>query len=579
MSATRPALALIGLGVRLPGADTPDALWRALREARRDAFGDRLPDEEPSIKASYGVPPVQRRSLARLQLLMLQVADDALADARLLGEGTDHARTDVICGTCAGFDRTYANAMRVASTRAIDLWLDRRTAAGLAPADPDGLRNRLRQSLRRRYGASPYDRVGEMASTIPARISMAFGLRGRAMAVEALDGTGFAAVEIAARNLRLGRCDTALVVVGQRIEGEWLPRALGAKWLISDPPGAPLALGGRGFRLGEGIIGLVLRRHADAQSAGQRVIATLDGFGRGHDSRRGSFRYPTAVDVRADALRTACAEAGIAPAGLGYVECFGSGIGTEERLELDGLLEAGVGPTAIGSSKWVFGHTFAASGLLGIAKMALALRARELPAEVLGGVDGEAVAPFRRPEAPEPWPADRRHAAVLGSGLDGSAYAVVLGAARAASPITAAPSVEPIALVSYGGRFAQADNAQRFWENIAHGRDLIGPLPESVLPARTFVRAQGVDMLSSYTAVGTCLTPPEAPPDGVKMPRKRSLALDAAQRHALHAGAELFARRARDGRPPPPGRGMVVVASSLCLDAERRSLVRERIGD
>ena len=49
MNGSRPPIAIVGMGCRLPGAVTPEELWTVL-EDRRDPFRTDLPNErfEPS---------------------------------------------------------------------------------------------------------------------------------------------------------------------------------------------------------------------------------------------------------------------------------------------------------------------------------------------------------------------------------------------------------------------------------------------------------------------------------------------------------------------------------------------------
>ncbi|MGQ4427749.1 beta-ketoacyl synthase N-terminal-like domain-containing protein, partial [Streptomyces violaceoruber] len=233
-------IAIVGMSALYPGAQGVEDLWRLLlADGPAPASGTGpapggLGDIEVDV-ARFGIPPAQAASMARLQLLMVEAARQCLDDAT--GSGADRGRTDVVVGTCLGLDRQYANALRVDGARyARDLtealadgaWRDTGIDARAAGQE-------LNDALSRRLGASPHDRVGEMASTIPARIASAFKLRGRTLAVESADATSYLALAHAVDSLRAGLAEAVLVVVGQRDEGRFARRALAAKGFAARP--------------------------------------------------------------------------------------------------------------------------------------------------------------------------------------------------------------------------------------------------------------------------------------------------------------------------------------------------------
>ncbi|WP_268257393.1 beta-ketoacyl synthase N-terminal-like domain-containing protein, partial [Streptomyces longispororuber] len=187
--------------------------------------------------ARFGIPPLQARSMNRMQLLMLEAARRCLADAGHPGRPLPAERTDVVTGLCFALDRQHANAVRMELP-----WYAREleraaTAVGATPDEAAGAAAELRGLLAPRLGGSPHDRVGEMASTVPARIAAAFKLRGRTLAVESAEATSFVALAHAVDQLRAGTADAVLVLAGQRCESPFVARALGAKGLYDPRPG------------------------------------------------------------------------------------------------------------------------------------------------------------------------------------------------------------------------------------------------------------------------------------------------------------------------------------------------------
>ncbi|MFB7657284.1 MULTISPECIES: polyketide synthase [unclassified Streptomyces] len=595
-------IAIVGMSALYPGALGLAELWRLLLAgppppgAAPEPAPRGLGDIEVDV-ARFGIPPAQAASMARLQLLMVEAARQCLDDAGAADRRLPD-RTDVVVGTCLGLDRQYANALRVDGARyARDL------AAVLATGPWPGTDAReaareLDGVLARRLGASPHDRVGEMASTIPARIASAFKLRGRTLAVESADATSYWALAHAVDSLRAGLTDAALVVVGQRTEGRFARRALAAKGLTARPGEAPDG-SGDGSVLAEGLGALLLKRRSSAERDGDRVYADILDCALRHEARHGTFRYSLSAAHRREAAEAAHRAAGVAAGSVRFVECAGYGtaaVGGAERDALAGL-HAGAPPgsVALGNVRDRLGHTFANAGLAGVTKVALALHHGTVPplrtGADAGPADHPADAPFRAPRTAEPWePATDgtpRRAAVMGASLTGTVCHLLLqehvpdaGSTAAGSPrrpgaggvAAGAPGragAEPIAIVGFGGRFADSPDAEAFWRTMLSGRDRIGPLPPELFDRDLYHAPGALARGRSYTDLGAPVPVPSAPPAGLRIPPHRYAAMDAAQRLGLDVATEMFARYGKPSRSLA-GVGTVAVGSNLGLSRERR---------
>ncbi|WP_207923786.1 polyketide synthase [Actinomadura bangladeshensis] len=563
----REPIAIIGIACLYPGARGAGDYWARLCGGPPASAPPGLDEAEVDV-ARFGIPPVQRRSMTRMQVLMLEAARQCLTDAGYTGRPLGTDRTDVIAGICFGLDRQYANALRVESARyARDL--EREVPALLGGhARPVAARaaRELRAVVAGRLGASPHDRVGEMASTIPARIAGAFRLRGRTLAVESADATPFAALAHAVNGLRADLCDAVLVLAGQRRESPLFGELLAAKGLPGDP--------------GEGVGALLLKRRSSAVRDGDRVYASLLECAMEHDARPGVLRYSTSARRRYRVARTCHEAAGVPPESVGYVERAANGVPAAAHAELEALgrLLGNVPPASVtlGGAADEPGRTFAGGGLAAVAKTALALYHRTLPPSAEASPGG----PFRLARTAESWPAGPgagpRRAAVLGASLTGTVCHLLLEehdsrgpepAARTGTAATTRP--EPIAVVGYGGRFAGAAGAEGFWAAVRSGEDRIGPLPGDVLDRDLYVQEEGVSLTHSYTGLGAHVPVPDAPPDGVRITPRRYAAMDPVQRVALAVAHETLARYGRaetlSGRP-----GMVAIGTNLGLGRDRR---------
>jgi 3-oxoacyl-[acyl-carrier-protein] synthase II len=136
-----------------------------------------------------------------------------------------------------------------------------------------------------------------------------------------------------------------------------------------------------GTTLGEGAGFLVLEREADAWARGATILCWIAGCGLsadGHDA--------TAPDPRgrgtARAVAAALAEAGLAPADIGYVNAHGTGTAANDRAEWLGLVRvfgAGAETLPVSSSKGLLGHAQGAAGALEAIATVLAMGRQVLP--------------------------------------------------------------------------------------------------------------------------------------------------------------------------------------------------------
>jgi acyl transferase domain-containing protein len=562
----REPIAIIGIACLYPGARGAEEYWRLLCDAPPQARGagrggaGGLDDIDVDV-ARFGIPPVQRRSMTRMQVLMLEAARQCLTDAGYAGRPLATDRTDVVAGTCFGLDRQYANALRLEAVR-----YAREVEREMAAVHDARVRDKAGQAgeefralMTGRLGASPHDRVGEMASTIPARIAGTFGLRGRTLTVESADATSFVALWHALNNLQENLSDAVLVLTGQRRESPLLSDLLAAKSL----PGA----------LGEGVSALLLKRRSSAVRDGDRIYASILGCTLGHDARPGTLRYSTSPERRRQVALACHRQAGAAPESVQFVEHAGMDTKATAQAERDGFAGLFRNTVIHGRAGDCLGYTLANAGLASVAKAALALYHRKLP-------------PQRQwPQRAEGAPC---RAAVCGASLTGTLCHLVLeehDSRRPGRPATHANGSgrvttrpEPIAIVGMGGRFAGSPNLARFWNTVRSGQDHIRPLPDSLLDRELYYATQGMTLTHSYTELGAWATVPEAPPPGLRITPLRYEAMDAAQRVALAVADEALTRYGRldmlAGRP-----GVVAIGSNLSLSKDRRLNAERGIGE
>ncbi|WP_405918057.1 beta-ketoacyl synthase N-terminal-like domain-containing protein [Streptomyces sp. NBC_00728] len=365
-------VAVVGIGCRLPGGVTSAAdYWRLLGEGR-DAVGtvpgDRwadfaaeadLPedisrhgaflDDVAGFDAEFfGIGAHEATAMDPQQRLLLEVAREALDHAAIPAAALAGTRTGVFVGISGN---EYAH-LTTADPRSVDAW----TPPGAA------------------------------LSVAAGRLSYVMDLRGPSMALDTACSSSLVAVHHGVRSLATGESDAVL--------------AAGVNLLLSPSitygfqQAGALAPDGRckafdrsadGIVRGEGCGVVVLKRLADAERDGDRILAVVTASAVNSDGRSNGLTAPNS-----QAQRAVLAQAHADPSTVDYVEAHGTGTALGDPVEaaaLGAALGSGQGrpadrPLLIGSAKTNLGHLEAAAGIAGFIKTVLALHHGEIPAQL-----------------------------------------------------------------------------------------------------------------------------------------------------------------------------------------------------
>ncbi|WP_344955654.1 SDR family NAD(P)-dependent oxidoreductase [Actinomadura miaoliensis] len=371
------AVAVVGVGCRLPGGITDlDGLWTAL-EQKADLVGEMPPDRfqaewfvdesRPRVDRSYtraggflgdvsgfdaayfGISPKEAASMDPQQRLLLEMAVEALDDAGIDPERLAGTDTGVFVGVS---DPAYG----------------------------------VLQALEPR-GMGPYSMSGSALSIAANRLSYFFDLRGPSMSVDTACSSSLVAVERAYRALvdGTGRMMLAGGVNVLLSPGSYVGFSQAS---MLSPTGRCRAFSadGDGYVRAEGGGVVVLKRLADALADGDRIHAVIVGAGTNCDGRTVGLAMPSAGAQEA-LLRQVYDESGVDPDDVVYVEAHGTGTPVGDPIECRALGGA-LGrrrtgkPLPIGSVKSNFGHLEPASGMAGLCKALLVLRHRTIPASL-----------------------------------------------------------------------------------------------------------------------------------------------------------------------------------------------------
>ncbi|GAB3145342.1 type I polyketide synthase [Amycolatopsis stemonae] len=368
----------------------------------------------------YGIPPSSLASIEPVQLLALEAAHRALADAGYADRAFDRARTSVVFGAEAGSDLSNAMSLRTVLPSYV----------GELPSELDERLPRITED------SFP----GVLANVIAGRIANRLDLGGANYTVDAACASSLTAVDVACKELTAGTSDLVLCG-GADLHNGINDYLLFASAHALSPTGrsATFDSAADGIALGEGVACVALKRLADAERDGDRVYAVIKGVGAASDGRALGLTAPR-PEGQHTALTRAYHNAGVSPARVGLVEAHGTGTVVGDRTELGTLTkvftEAGAAPggCTIGSVKSQIGHTKCAAGLAGLIKTALALHTGVKPPTLHVSSPNPAwdasTSPFVFQSAAQPWtaPPAERIAGVSAFGFGGTNFHVVLSA-------------------------------------------------------------------------------------------------------------------------------------------------------
>ena len=319
-------VAVIGLAAIFPGAPDTDTFWtsivtgkNAIREVppeRWDAAtyydpaatspelaGKKTPckwggflDDIPFDPLAYGIPPKSLAAIEPVQLLSLEIARRALADAGYVDRPFDRERCSVIFGAEAGTDLSSAYSFRALFPQYTGGPLPQTLDAHLPTLSEDSF-------------------PGVLSNVIAGRIANRLDLGGVNYTVDAACAASLAAVDMAVKELVSGSSDMVLCG-GADLHNSINDYLLFASVHALSPSGQchTFDADADGIVLGEGVACVVLKRLADAERDGDRIYAVIKGVAGASDGKSLGLTAPR-KDGQVRALDRAYAPPGVAGRG------------------------------------------------------------------------------------------------------------------------------------------------------------------------------------------------------------------------------------------------------------------------
>ena len=360
---TTPAIAIVGMSGRFPGARTVDELWTLLAEGKsaiqeipptrwnwreysdriktnRGGFIEGIEEFDPLF---FEISPREAEQMDPGERLLLMEAYRAIEDAGVSPSSLRGSRT----GVFVGMEESHYEL--ITGRRGV-------TTSGNA--------------------------------MISSRLSYFLDLRGPAMATNTACSSGLVALHQAVTSLRLGECDAALVAgVSLSLAPESYMVMSEAGMLSPDGQCRSFARNANGIGVGEAVVVLMLKPLPAAIAAGDRIHGVVKASGINFDGRTNGVTAPNGR-MQAELIESIYSREGIDAAAIGHVVTHGTGTPLGDPVEIDALNTAfrklGVrsGRCALTSCKSNVGHTMAASGLVSVVSLLKGMEHHAIPASL-----------------------------------------------------------------------------------------------------------------------------------------------------------------------------------------------------
>ena len=323
------------------------SIQTAFKQGRNAAQNMGWQGQYPDLEAQLGAPiegyapPAhwtrkQLRSMGRVSYLCVDAAEQALADAGLLGdERIKDGRMGVACGSSTGSTQDIRDVGELLIT-----------------------------GKSQNFSANTYVRM--MPHTTAANIGIFFGLTGRIIPTSSACSSGSQGIGYAYEAIKYGMIEMMLAGGGEEFcpSEVYVFDSLYAASRRNNEPAKtprPYDAGRDGLVIGEGAGILVLESLVHAQARGAKIYAEIVGYGANSDGSHVT-RPQKATMQRCMAL--ALEDAGLEPAQIGYVNGHGTATEQGDIAETQATEALFGSRMPISSQKSYLGHTFGACGAL-----------------------------------------------------------------------------------------------------------------------------------------------------------------------------------------------------------------------
>lgn len=367
MNYTDNDIAIIGISIRFPQANTLDDFWEGIKGGKDyicNLSENRLKDLNSFYDSEFGsiqeqVPKaaflnhidlfdyeffhINKREACYMdpaQRIFLETAYNCFEDAGYMGDSLKESNTGIFVGYGGDFEfRKMIN------------YIDKNNETAHS--------------------------TGILTSFITSRLSYMFDLKGPAMTIDTSCSSSLTALHMACKSIQNGECSMALVGGAQLYTLPLLSGEIGVRSVSSVTKSYDDEADGTGS--GEGICAILIKKTVDAISAGDNIYAIIRGSAINSDGEAAGLTSPS-LNAQRDVITAAWKNANIHPETITCIEGHGTGTRMGDPIELKAASEAFALYTkevhfcSISSVKSNLGHLGYCSGLAGVVKAVLQLK-------------------------------------------------------------------------------------------------------------------------------------------------------------------------------------------------------------
>lgn len=355
-------IAIVGISGKFPDADDPEQLWDILVNGKEviHAMAKDRKEWEPNSTKDYllgsvrnidefdheffEISPREASNMDPRQRLLLEESWKALEDA---GFGNDSIENETVGVFIGAEDGDY-------------------------------------HSIKGNDNALTSNHNAIMA----ARISYFLNLNGPNMAINTACSSGLVAVHEACQSLRLNECTTALAAGVNLFTTPISYESMDKTGMLS-PDRKCYAFDQRanGMVPAEAVAVVVLKRLSDAKKDHNNIYGIIRGSGINYDGRTNGITAPSGK-AQAKLLKDVYNKYNIDPSQIEYIVTHGTGTRIGDPIEITSLLDAfqgsgaKQGSIALTSNKPNIGHALAASGVVGLISLLMAMKHETIPVSI-----------------------------------------------------------------------------------------------------------------------------------------------------------------------------------------------------
>ncbi|VXD25119.1 SDR family NAD(P)-dependent oxidoreductase [Planktothrix paucivesiculata] len=221
-------------------------------------------------------------------------------------------------------------------------------------------------------------------SSVANRVSYILNLRGPSLPIDTMCSSSLTAIHEACEHIRRRECELAIAGgVNLYLHPSSYIQLCAANMLSPDGKCKSFGKGANGFVPGEGVGAVLLKPLERAIADRDNIYAVIRASSVNHGGKTNGYTIPN-PNAQAELIEEALNKAGIDARTLSYIEAHGTGTELGDPIEISGLTKAFQKYTtatnfcALGSVKSNLGHLEAAAGIVGLTKIILQLKHKQI---------------------------------------------------------------------------------------------------------------------------------------------------------------------------------------------------------